>query len=68
MWFIMGENVYSSLGIQIWIVHDYLLSTALVSSCLDYCNSLLYGTVDNDITKPVYSEPTGRHCDKIISF
>ena len=28
-----------------------LVATALISSCLDYCNSLLYGTADIDITK-----------------
>ena len=29
-----------------------LLATALVSSCLDYCNSILYGTADIDLTRP----------------
>ena len=28
-----------------------LLATALVSSCLDYCNSLLYGIADIDLTR-----------------
>ena len=28
-----------------------LLATALVSNCLDYCNSLLYGISDTDLTK-----------------
>ena len=28
-----------------------LLATALVSSCLDYCNSLLYGIADVDLTR-----------------
>ena len=28
-----------------------LLATALVSSCLDYCNSLLYGTADIDLIR-----------------
>ena len=28
-----------------------LLATALVSSCFNYCNSLLYGIVDTDLTK-----------------
>ena len=28
-----------------------LLATALVSSCLDYCNSLSYGTADIDLTR-----------------
>ena len=28
-----------------------LLATALVSSCLDYCNSHLYATTDTDLTK-----------------
>ena len=28
-----------------------LLATALVSSCLDYCNSLLYGIADFDLTR-----------------
>ena len=28
-----------------------LLATALVSSCLHYCNSLLYGIVDTDLAK-----------------
>ena len=29
-----------------------LLATALVSSCLDYCNALLYGIADIDLTRP----------------
>ena len=28
-----------------------LLATAPVSSCLDYCNSLLYGIADIDLTR-----------------
>ena len=34
-----------------WSVCAKLLANALVSSCLDYCNSLLHGIVDTDLTK-----------------
>ena len=46
-----------------------LLATALVSSCLNYCNSLLYGIEDTDITRlQAYSESTGPLGDKVTSF
>ena len=33
-----------------------LLATAIVSSRLDYCNSLLYGIADIDVTRPVQNQ------------
>ena len=46
-----------------------LLVTAFVSSCLDYCNSLLYGIADIDLTRlHACSEPTGPPGDKVSSI
>ena len=46
-----------------------LLATALVSSCLDYRNSLLYSIADIDLTRlQACSEPTGQPGDKVSSF
>ena len=43
---------------DLWCIHCYLdvdsaklLATVLVSSCLDYCISVLYGITDTDLTK-----------------
>ena len=45
-----------------------LLASALVSSHLDYCNSLLYGVADTDLTRlQVCSESTGLLGDKVSS-
>ena len=45
-----------------------LLATALVSSHLDYCNSLLYGIADIDLTKLRSSELIGPPSDKVSSI
>ena len=46
-----------------------LLPTALVSSHLDYCNSLLYGVADIDLTRlHACSESTGPPGDKVSSI
>ena len=43
-----------------------LLATALVSSRLNYCNSLLYGVTDIDLTRlHTCSESTGPSGDKV---
>ena len=49
--------------------HAKLLATALVSSHLDYCNSLLYGIADMDLTRlQACSESTGPLGDKVSSI
>ena len=46
-----------------------LLATALVSSCLDYCNSLLHGIADIDLTRlQACTESTGSPDDKVSSI
>ena len=46
-----------------------LLVTALVSSCLNYCNSLLYGIADIDLTRlHACTESTGPPGDKVSSI
>ena len=46
-----------------------LLATALVSSHLDYCNSLLYGIADIDLTRlQACTESTGPRGDKVSSI
>ena len=41
-----GDSAAALNGLQ-----SCLLATALVTSCLDYCNSLLYGITDIDLTR-----------------
>ena len=46
-----------------------LLATALVSSCLDYCNSHLYGIADIDLTRlHVCTESTGPPGNKVSFY
>ena len=46
-----------------------LLTTALVFSRLDYCNSLLYDIADIDLTRlHTYTESTGPPGDKVSSI
>ena len=46
-----------------------VLSTALVSILLNYCNSLLHGITDIDLTRlQGCPESTGPHCDKVSSI
>ena len=46
-----------------------LLSTALVSSRLDYCNSLVFGIADIDLTRlPACTESTGPPDDNVSSI
>ena len=45
-----------------------LLATALMSSRLDYCNSLLYGIADIDLTRLQCTESTGPPGHKISSI
>ena len=45
-----------------------LLATALAFSRLDYCNSLLYGVADIDLTRLPCAESTGPLGDKVSSI
>ena len=58
--------MYSSCFFHVWDLQHIrcyldldsakLLATGLASSCLDYCNSLLYGIADSDLTKRIQNQ------------
>ena len=70
---VCSSNIYHILASEVCHHHDLdsakLLATALLSSCLDYCNSLLHGIADIDLKRlNACTESTGPPGDKVSSI